>query len=79
VTFPALRVDNELALWRYDGTLVYREKGIEQLYQVPTVPCGGLGAGGWGLRVVGTNRTLRGAGGWGLRVVGWGCKYRGLE
>ena len=31
VTFPALRVDNELALWRYDGTRVYREKGIAQL------------------------------------------------
>ena len=26
VTFPSLRVDNELALWRYDGSLVYRER-----------------------------------------------------
>jgi len=38
VTFPALRVDNELALWRYDGTLLYREQGIPQLFQAEWLP-----------------------------------------
>jgi len=38
VTFPALRVDNELALWRYDGTLVYRDTSVEQLFQAEWKP-----------------------------------------
>lgn len=41
VTFPSLRVDNEISLWRYDGELIYREQHIPELYQCqwrPSLP-----------------------------------------
>ncbi|EKX46908.1 hypothetical protein GUITHDRAFT_58419, partial [Guillardia theta CCMP2712] len=33
VTFPGLRIDNEVCLWKYDGTLLYQLKDFHELYQ----------------------------------------------
>lgn len=39
VCMCCVQVDNEIKVWKYDGTLLHAEKNIDELYQCEWLPC----------------------------------------